>query len=282
MESYSSDTYSWPDIHRKFMHHKSIDVIDGLLRPQIRTEYLEFCKNVKSIDKSVSGKSISEITEYTKHYPKSVELNTIVQIDRDPFEILGIKEKTLIQKMSEKHVNNIINFGAYMYECSCGAGKTLAGIYYIYKLKCKTLIVSSRNSINDQWNNILTKLYPRLNIQTREDKLDANADIYIFSPQYLSNKINDKCSKLDFLKPSLIIYDEIHSLVSEKFSNVLYLPFMNVLCGKYKELPLMIALSATLPLKKTKERIMLETIFGKCYNPKSIITSISVNIWDYH
>ena len=87
------------------------------------------------------------------------------------------------------------------------------------------------------------------------------------------------------LVAQLIIYDEVHSLLSSEFIKVLLLPLYKVISGEMNELPLMVALSATYPSEATnegKESIKrLNKLFGSVFRIKSEVVRIPVNVWDY-
>lgn len=180
--------------------------------------------------------------------------------------------------------------GSVAVNASCGSGKTFAGIYCIYKFQCKTLIISTRNAVIDQWVRTIEQLYPGIKIWSSEKKGRKSKiplpdyDIWITTPQYLNAKgrIVDK----DFnLKPSLIIYDEIHTMLSEtskkgehdkEFLNVLKFPFIRCLNKDWDELPYMLGLSATYP----KDNKLIERIFGVPKHINCSITKIGIEVWD--
>ena len=180
--------------------------------------------------------------------------------------------------------------GSVAVNASCGSGKTFAGIYCIYKFQCKTLIISTRNAVIDQWARTIEQLYPGIKIWSSEKKGKKSRiplqdyDIWITTPQYLNAKgrIVDK----DFnLRPSLIIYDEIHTMLSEtskkgehakEFLNVLKFPFIRCLNKDWDELPYMLGLSATYP----KENKLIERIFGIPKHINCSITKIGIDVWD--
>ena len=215
---------------------------------------------------------------------KNVERNNLSSMMEDPFTLLGYDEKTSVQNMVVLHSKMMSVFGSYAYSCSCGSGKTVAGIYLMHKLGCRTMIISSRNAVNDQWKFLIEQLYPNLIIQTKDsqtlngkDVYRPESDVYIYSPHWLGPKINDIN-----IKPSLIIYDEVHSLLSPKFIRVLLFPLLKVINGEWNELPYMMALSATYPKASSKEYKSLTKIFGKAFRSESSITKIPVYVWDYY
>lgn len=222
----------------------------------------------------------STLKEYIASHPKEPfeDSKIITKQMKSPFETLNIETKSLVQEFVISHIPLFPIYQAFLYTASCGSGKTLAGLYAIYALRCKTLIISCRNAINEQWKNSINQCFPNLKVQTRENSSiqDENADIYIYSPQYVAKRFTDMN-----LNVSLIIYDEIHSLISDVFYKVLEGPFKMVNNEKWKQLPYFIGLSATLPAKNSKERTKIENVFGKPFSPSSIITSIPIHVWDY-
>lgn len=206
---------------------------------------------------------------------------------KNPFKTRACKmlSKTVAQDFIEKNAPKMKIIGNMAVKCSCGAGKTLAGILMFSYLGYKTLIVSCRCAINEQWKKTLLNIYHnKITIQTREGlfrgdetlkKDSEEPDVYIYSPQYLASDIKKFPSDVGF-----IIYDEIHSLLSEEFSKVLTMPFENVINGVYSELPYMLCMSATYPAKSSKEYKDLMMIFGVVYEQPSCITDIPVYVYD--
>lgn len=227
------------------------------------------------VSEELRTKHLSTISENRKQIHKTYRISKPID---DPFVISKFENKTEIQELVVKHSRYLSVFGNFAYSCSCGSGKTIAGLYIIHKLKCKTLIVSSRNAVNDQWKSIISNMYPELNIHTGKDS-NQYADIYIYTPQYLC-----KHPSL-FLGVGLIIYDEIHSLTGPEFSTVMMMPIMWGLRkidsekNIYHEIPYMIGLSATFPTGKTGE--LLGKLFGAKYSAKSSIVDIPIHVWDY-
>lgn len=226
--------------------------------------------------------------EWILNHPKDVEINNLSRKIKDPHSILKLKEKTKVQELADKHIPYLKYYGSFAYSCSCGSGKTIAGIQFIAGLQCRTLIISSRNAVNDQWKVIIAKMYPKLIIETKRKqyrglkKLSAgdyveHADIYIDTPQYLARKLDSLT-----MMPSLIIFDEVHSLLSANFIRVLLFPIVQVMKGDRTELPYLVALSATYPPYASRGYKSLMKMFGKAYRTESTITDIPVYIWDYY
>lgn len=220
---------------------------------------------------------------------KSIEINNLSHPINNPYSIAKLTSLTEVQCWMRKIAieNYFQKFGSIALQASCGSGKTLAGIYAIKTLQCKTLIISTRNAVIDQWYTQLTSMYPDLKIQTSEAKtIQTDTDIWIFSPQFLNakNRIGD--GHLLPIKPSLIIYDEVHTMISTtsksekmEFANVLKYPFAKCLNRQWSELPFMLCLSATYP-NQPSELQKITKIFGEVINTKSIITDIPISIYD--
>lgn len=237
----------------------------------------------KSIDK-VNGKIRSHVSVDEIEDLKTVEINNIsLKSLSNPFNGLDslTEVQTLIRRLcKEKYFEKL---GSIAVKASCGSGKTLAGIYMMRYFCCKTLIISTRNAVIDQWYNQLHTLYPELNIFTSESrKKDLDADVWILTPQYLNSKNRIESETFD-IKPSLIIYDEIHTMLSEtsksheqEFLNVLKYPFIRAQRHEWDQLPYMLALSATYPEKMDN----LNRVFGEPFYKSSSISKTPIYIYD--
>lgn len=256
-----------------YIRRKSIDV---------------FVKDGKRILRSRSGRFATELE------PKVIKDNNVLisKEMKNPLVLAGVRDATPVQKLL---MNDLINnafekYGSLAYQASCGSGKTYCGLLAIYRKRVKTLIISTRSAVIDQWKKTINAIYPDLRIYVGGTKVKKNEnindyDIWVLTPQFLNigNRI------LDFeIKPGLIIYDEIHSMLSQlnytpgasrdkhiaEFANVLKLPFLQA--PKWGELPYLLSLSATYP----KESIV-EIIFGPVRaTTKDPITNIPISIFD--
>ena len=269
--NYNSTKYSRCAFRDMYMKEKKSYMISQHTEKNVDIEY-----SIKDGDVTVTEKQTPKhiqmldfINENQKPSPEHIIKKTM----KDPFQTMNIVKMTNIQTFVKNHISSFSKFQSFLYTASCGAGKTLAGIYAIYTLRCKTLIVSHRNAIKDQWETVLEKCFPSIVIASDEYH---TADVYIMSPQYLSTK-TDKMK----LPISLIIYDEIHAFTSDVFQEVLKFPYMCVLDGRFSQLPFMIGLSATLPPTNSKERQILKTIFGNAFAPSSSVTEQPIYVWDY-
>ena len=227
-------------------------------------------------------------------------------------------------KIQQKIIDSIPDFkkyGSLCFKSSCGGGKTLAGIRLIYEFKVRTIIICSRNAVNDQWKNTLRGLYDNSILKVKLQN-PINADVMICTPQFLINRINEldqalkavkvdserseqreqrECSEsttkpkkkaktkdkpdiLEFFKAfkfDFWIFDELHSLLSDEFSQVIELPFKLVNCGLSDHLPYMLGLTASLPSPKTAKYQFLTSYFGFPIPVDSEITKKPVHFIDF-
>lgn len=265
----------------------------------LRGEY----KSFKNADKNL-----------LQEHPKKINGFTCDKFNKNPLESFNS-----LSNLQEYIVNNSNDFLWQGFQCltaSCGDGKTMSAIYLMHILKVKTLIISNRNAVNDQWESELKNLYPDLNIVSRiepdpKDKKNnsqkenlektvkktkrstkkinktiqnEDIDVMICTPQYIVPKLLQFKSNKEFFKNfnfDLIIYDEIHSLLSEQFSMALALPFVLKMNNYITYLPYMLSLTASLPNTTEKEYKIIKTIFGEPIKFESKITSIPVYYTDY-
>lgn len=267
---------TFTETYAEFIKCKGIDTVMVDKKRLIRAHARDV------INRETHPNVIEEVKTRLKHVP----VNNISSPIVSPHEILNYGSKTSVQQLVDKHVPFLPIYGSFAYSCSCGSGKTIAGLQIINALQCRTLIVSSRNAVNDQWKICIEQMYPDLIIETKGKQTrngvkiknpSTLADIYIDTPQYLGAKI-EKLS----IRPSLIIFDEVHSLLSKGFIRVLLFPLVKVISGEWDELPYMIALSATYPPLNSPGYKSLMKLFGKAFRTESDITKIPVHIWDYY
>jgi hypothetical protein len=259
---------SFHDLWTKFKNVSKNDFINKkYFRPQ--------CRIIIEESKATISKTMVRLL---RDHPKKVQTNNLSFTPENPFEILEITKLTEIQELIMNHSRQYKYFGSCAYISPCGSGKTLAGLYITHKLKGKTLIISARNAVNDQWIKTILKLYPT-SIVSSDSKIIENADFWVYTPQFLVNKL-EKQTPIN-IKPDIIIYDEVHSLLSNEFFKIIKYPIVQVVNKNWDELPYMFALSATYPIDDKNSMNIVNKIFGCVYNVNSIITDIPVTVWDY-
>lgn len=205
-------------------------------------------------------------------------------LNKSPFEILNLKYNSVQSKLLS---SDFKQYGSYLFNVSCGGGKTLLSIELIHRFKLRTLIISARSAVNDQWLTTLKRLYPSLTVMTRDvytkKSRTSIPDILIVTPQYLTKYISDVDKYRDMFndyKFDFIIYDEIHSLLSDEFSYVLALPFILKTKGMISHLPFMLGLTASLPAPRSEAYKLLVNIFGKPIHARSDIVNIPIYFHD--
>lgn len=246
----------------------------------------------KSIDKDENTKQLRSNTDdvnIDKLPLKTVKTMNLSTHISNPYILSRVERLTEIQSLIRKYCSDkyFEKHGSLAVSASCGSGKTYCGCYLIYKFQCKTLIISTRNAVKDQWKIIINKLYPELKVYTNDMKMEmklCDYDVWILTPQYLN--VKDRIIDSEFnIQPSLIIYDEIHTMLSSgskthehEFANILKYPFIRCINKEWSELPYLVALSATYP----KENRAIQKIFGPIVELEhNKISEIPINVWDY-
>ena len=131
----------------------------------------------------------------------------------------------------------------------CGEGKTVLGLYLACHFKVKTLVISHKSFLLDQWKERIEEFTNASVGIIRQNKVDIeNKDIVIGMLQSIAKEKYDYDFFQDF---GLVIYDEAHHAPSKYFSRAL--PIIN--CKKT------IALTAT-PKRKDKLEKVLYWFFG--------------------
>ena len=99
----------------------------------------------------------------------------------------------------------------------CGFGKTIMAIYIACYFKKKTLFISHKDFLNEQFINSIKMFVPEARIgKIKQNKIDVeNKDIVIATLQSLAIRDYDSSIFSDF---GLVIIDECHHIASEVFS----------------------------------------------------------------
>ena len=99
----------------------------------------------------------------------------------------------------------------------CGFGKTIMAIYVACYFKKKTLFISHKDFLNEQFINSIKMFVPEARIgKIKQNKVDVeNKDIVIATLQSLAIRDYDSAIFNDF---GLVIIDECHHIASEVFS----------------------------------------------------------------
>lgn len=252
-----------------------------------------------SIYYSINSKLVMSKAEYASKKNSNKELLIKNKYELDKFNSIASKfddndvlsnftKLSELQQYVKDNYQDILINQANCFTASCGDGKTIATIYLMSKLGLRTLIISTRNAVNDQWLFELSKAFPKLKIVSRIDAdnktLACDYDVMICTPQYLYPKINGLKDNKDFFKMmnfDLFVYDELHSLLSDQFSLVLALPYLLKINKVKEHVPMMIGLTASLPNTNSKDYKIIEEMFGTPIRFNSNITQIPVYFTDF-
>jgi len=154
----------------------------------------------------------------------------------------------------------------------CGFGKTIMSLYIACALKKKTMFISHKDFLNQQFIETVKEFAPTASIGIiKQNKVDVeNKDFVIASLQSLAMREYD--SKI-FEDIGFVIIDEVHHTGAQVF------------CRAFKKLntPIILGLSATLNRKDGMRKVFEYYIGGSVYSIKNKeYTDVIVNIHKYY
>ena len=154
----------------------------------------------------------------------------------------------------------------------CGFGKTIMSLYIACALKKKTMFISHKDFLNQQFIETVREFAPAASIGIiKQNKVDVeNKDFIIASLQSLA--MRDYDSKI-FEDIGFVIIDEVHHTGAQVF------------CRAFKNLntPIILGLSATLNRKDGMRKVFEYYIGGSVYSIKNKeYTDVIVNIHKYY
>lgn len=154
----------------------------------------------------------------------------------------------------------------------CGFGKTIMGLYIACQLKKKTMFISHKDFLNQQFVDTVKTFSPNSSIGIiKQNKVDVeNKDFIIASLQSLSMKDYDINIFNDI---GFIIIDEVHHTGAQVF------------CRAFKKLhtPIILGLSATLNRKDGMRKVFEYYIGSSVYTmKKKEFTEVEVQIHKYY
>ena len=148
----------------------------------------------------------------------------------------------------------------------CGFGKTIMAVYIACYFKKKTMFVSHKDFLNQQFLESVKQFVPNAKIgKIKQSKVDVeNKDFVIASLQSLAMREYDINIFKNF---GLVIIDEVHHTGAEVFSKAF----------KYMNVPMILGLSATLN-RKDGLRKVFENYIGKSVYKHIDNEKIEVNV----
>ena len=126
-----------------------------------------------------------------------------------------------LRPLQEKIVESFLEKGNGLIEVGCGQGKTICALNIIQRLGKKTLVVVHKEFLLNQWVERIAEFLPNTRVgRIQGQNIDIeNKDIVIGMLQSLSMKeYNDSV----FSSFGFIVFDEVHHISSEVFSNFLF------------------------------------------------------------
>lgn len=142
----------------------------------------------------------------------------------DSYEKINIKFKGTLRdeqiKIAEICINKAKEEGGGILQLPCGSGKTIIMIYIACMLGIKTLVITHKSFLQEQWMTRINEFTDAKIGLIRQDKIvTKNKDIVVGMLQSLSMIDYDKKIFEGF---GLVIYDEVHHMGARVFSNSLF------------------------------------------------------------
>lgn len=201
-----------------------------LSKPELRTIQKDLTLNV--VIKCQGGKTITKkdlILDFDKdtlRIPFAYGRKYIVE--PEPFDIKA-EAKGFDGELREQQINiatkslyMLAENGSVIISACTGAGKTVTSIYIATVLQRKTLILTNKTMLINQWAESIKKFCPTLTCQILKPKKtikDPNATFFIANPINIP-----KFSKEFYNDIDVVIMDELHQLISPKgLRNLFYL-----------------------------------------------------------
>ena len=218
---------------------------------QIKIEGNTFVKN--SAPKYIYPLDVTDIHAYIPFaYGLTCPGGPFDRPNRDSFPNMNKKfngslrdEQKILKREALDHLNK---YGSTIIAANTGFGKTCTSIYIATKIKMKTIVITHRVVLVNQWKDAIKKFCPDATIQvlTAKSKM-KDCDFYIM------NAINVPKHDVDFYRHiGFVLVDEIHCIMAEGLSKC-----MTRLVPRY-----VLGLSAT-PYREDGLNILLDLYFGK-------------------
>lgn len=191
----------------------------------------------------LKGNQLTVPFSYNRNFPRR---------ERKEFPVSDIKfvgELRPNQKEVKKEAITILNnTGAVIIACATGYGKTITSINIASKIGLKTLAISHRIVLINQWKQAFERFCPESTCQILTTKTKKkNCDFYIMNASNISKR-----DISDYDDIGCVIVDECHIIMAEKLSESL----------RYLNPRYLIGLSAT-PYRSDGLNVLIDMYFGK-------------------
>jgi len=133
---------------------------------------------------------------------------------------VNLHPSTILEQQQHELINKLADNTSGLYVLPCGAGKTIAALGLIAKLKQPSLVVVHEHRLRTQWSNeIKSRLTGNFKLGRMDGDKKVDGDIVIGLVQTLYNIIDNDPEY--FNKFGFIIVDECHRVPTKTFLNVL-------------------------------------------------------------
>jgi superfamily II DNA or RNA helicase len=172
--------------------------------------------------------------------------------DKNNFSTISCKfEGTLREeqiKIKKEAISQLNKYSSSLIAVYTGCGKTCMSIYIATKIKLKTMIITHRIVLINQWKQAINKFCPNAKIQVLTAKSEMKeSDFYIMNATNVTKHDREFYNDIGF-----VIVDEVHCIMAEGLSKC-----MQKLLPRY-----VMGLSAT-PYREDGLNILLDLYFGK-------------------
>ena len=172
-------------------------------------EYLYIPKFIANTEIIINDITIKFKCKNTFYYPKEINLTFN--------KVLREEQIKCVEYVINNFTDGVIEPKGGILHCGCGIGKTIMAIYLICVLKVKTLIIVPQEFLMTQWKNRIEEFCNSKIGIIQQKKIELDNDIVI-------GMLHTICSKEytnEFDEFGLVIYDEVHHLGANYFSNIL-------------------------------------------------------------
>lgn len=158
----------------------------------------------------------------TSKSSKFFNINNI-DIKNEEYKKIDIQFKGTLRENQTQIVDvcfeKIKKYNGGIIELPCASGKTVIMLYLICLLGVKTLVVTHKSFLQEQWAKRCREFTTASIGFIRQNKTDTDKDIVIGMLHSISMKNYDEKIFSDF---GLVIYDEVHHLAARIFSNSMF------------------------------------------------------------
>lgn len=184
---------------------------DLTIRPKITEYNKETIEDVCVFDVMNDGKEKILLTPFS--YSKRLKIKPLINTEYKELNVKFVIQLNEIQKEIRAETFDILNrTNCILISLATGQGKTITAIYLATKIKFKTMILSHRINIIEQWDYSIKKACPSAKVQVLTSKtvMKDDTDFYIMNVSNVNKRDYN-----DYKNIGLLIVDECHVFVTE-------------------------------------------------------------------